>query len=121
MSAKPRSPQRLPACVFIKMYLSSEGLGERDCCFAELALLTIPAATISTQIFTQTPSPGRAGPWCLCLILSGGEMLPGEATTFSADHLTIYLQRSPPCLESIIKQLSFLCRLNPFATNSKNL
>ena len=72
-------------------------------------------------MFTQTSSPGEA--WGCCLELLGGEVLPhlGKKPRFQQTTLQFIYKGLPRAWESIIEQVSFLCRLNPFASNSKNL
>lgn len=83
------------ACLNVYKNVTSEGLEGRDRFLQELALLTIPAAAIATQIFTQmftqTPSPSRE---VLHLPLPGGEVLPREVPRFSSPPSNLFTKVS---------------------------
>ena len=110
--------------MFIKMYhlrAWEEGTISSESWLCEpfiAAPATVAAVAIAPQIFTQTPlgqggaSPSHCGePGCP----------PREVTAFQQTTLQFIYKGLPHAWESIIEQLSFLCRLNPLATNSKNL
>ena len=87
------------ACLDVYKNVSSEGLGGRDHFLGELALRTIHCSTshggssshCSPNIYPNAPGAGR----CLPLTLWRAGVPPQGGNRISADHLTIYLQRSP--------------------------
>lgn len=66
--------------------------------------------------------PSRAGPGASALHCQEVRCSPGKTPHFQQTTLQFFFYKGlPHAWQSIIEQLSFLCRLYPFTTNSKNL